>query len=337
MVMGTLASGSSALIDMLYEYENINVLPYEFNDYRRPGFVCDQLSPESSENFPNVIDKNLQFTNTRWKLIYKSSIWKLGPYESLNNIWKKDFKNKKLKAYKNSLTELYHTIFLQEISADLKSDKSFEEKIELSNKWIQKIGSLFPPYYDYTLFNQPLHPWSDPKIWTRVFRPFKLICVFREPKDQLAEMVRRDIAFHPFRSSDLNYAQFNIVSIYGNDRKGRLKFLKDALLKRLEKFDQWLTIIDPDNILFVDFDYLINDYDACEVQIENFLGNISGRHKLRKKYFNPEIAQRNCIGIYKKYLNEEDLVDLAPLEDWYNKKIKSIQPAPNKDNLNQEF
>ena len=67
LVMGTLASGSSALIDMLYEYENINVLRYEFNDFRRPGFVSDQLSSESSISYPNVIDKKIKFTNSRWR------------------------------------------------------------------------------------------------------------------------------------------------------------------------------------------------------------------------------------------------------------------------------
>jgi hypothetical protein len=323
LVIGTLASGSGALIDMLYEYENINVLRYEFNDYRRPGFVSDQLTYETSVSYPNVIDKNIKFTNWRWKMIYKSSIWKLIPKETLNSIWRKEVTNKKLKDYKNSLTELFQVVFLKELNEGLKSDISFEEKIELSNKWITKVGSIFPSYYDFTLFNQPLHPWSDPAIWTKVFRPFKLICVYRDPKDQLAEMVRRDIAFYPYRDSELSYGQFNIISIYGNDRRGRMKFLKDALIKRLEKIDQWLNVIEPDQILFVDFEGLINNYDFYETHIEQFLGKVNGRHKFRKKYFNPEVAQRKCIGIYKQYLNAEDLDDFSSLEEWYSNKIKS--------------
>jgi hypothetical protein len=320
--MGTLASGSSALIDMLYEYENINVLRYEFNDYRRPGFVSDQLSYESSIDYPNVIDKNIKFTNKRWEMIYKSHIWKLIPEKVLNNIWEKDFQNRKLRAYKNSLTELFQTEFLLDLSRSLKSDISFEEKIQLSNEWIKRAGSIFPSYYDFTLFNQPLHPWSDPEIWTSVFKPFKLICVYRDPRDQLAEMIRREIDFSPFRSSELNYGQFNIASIYGNDRKSRLKFLKDALKKRLEKIDKWSTVIEPRQILFVDFEGLINNYNDYETRIEQFLGNIQGRHKFRMKYFNPEVGRKRGIGIYKTYLNEEELEDLSSLEDWYNNKLK---------------
>lgn len=321
LVMGTLASGSGALIDMLGEYENINVLRYEFNDFRRPGFVNDQLSYETSISYPNVIDENIRFTNSRWKMIYNSSIWKLIPENTLDAIWERNIKNKKLNAYKNSLTELFQIAFLQELNRDLKSGISFDEKINLANKWIRKAGSIFPSHYDYTLFNQPLHPWSDPAIWTRVFNPFKLIIVVRDPKDQLAEMVKRNITFAPFRNPELSYEQFNITSIYGNDHKGRLKFMKDALLKRGEMLDAWLNKIEPDRILFVDFEGLANNYDVYEKRLERYLGNIEGKHIQRKKRYNPEVAQRNSIGIYKKYLKTEDLEDLSSLEKWYINKL----------------
>ena len=322
LVNGTLASGSSALVAMLREYENINYLPYEFNDFRRPGFVCDQLSEESSINYPNVIDKKIQFTNGRWELIYKSSVWKLFPESFLNYIWEKDFNNKKIRAYKNSLTELYQIIFLQDLNKSLKSEISFEEKIQLANEWIRRVGSIFPSYFDFTLFNQALLPWTDVNIWTKVFKPFKLIIVYRNPRDQLAEMIRRDIVYSPFRCSQLSYGQVNIISIYGNDRNGRIKFVIDALEKRLEAIDQWLEVIDPENILLVDFEGLVNNYDVYKSNIERFIGNINGRHKFMNKYFNIEFAKQNSIGIYRHYLTDEDLEALSSLEVWYNKKVK---------------
>ena len=322
--MGTLATGSSALVDMLTEYENINYLPYEFNDFRKPGFVGDQLSYESSLSYPNVIDKEIIFVNSRWKMIYESSIWRLISPGRLEKIWEKDFQNKKFKAYKNSLIELFHVVFLKELNQSLKSDIPYSEKIELSNKWIQKIGSTYPSYYDFTLFNQPLHPWSDVDIWTKVFRPFKLIVVIRDPKDQLAEMVRREIIFSPFRSSQLSYGQFNIISIYGNDRKGRMKFLRDALEKRVERFDQWINVLGPDQILFIDFEGLINNYELYKARIEEFLGTNSDRHKYKKKYFHPDAARKRCIGIYKKYLSEDEIEELVSLEVWYNSKVNNM-------------
>jgi hypothetical protein len=324
LIMGTLATGSSALVDMLTEYDNINVLPYEFNDFRKPGFVSDQLSYESSLSYPNVIDKEIRFVNFRWKLIYKSSVWKLLSAGMLDKIWEKEFQNKKLKAYKNSLVELFHIVFLKELNNSLKSDIPYSKKIELSNKWIQQIGSIFPSHYDFTLFNQALHPWSDVSIWPKVFSPCKLIIVYREPKDQLAEMVRREIIFSPFRSSQLNYGQFNIISIYGNDRKGRMKFLTDALKKRVEKIDQWMNVLKPDQVLFIDFEGLINHYEVYKTKIEQFLGVSSDRHKFKMKYFNPDKAKQRCIGIYKNYLSEEEIEDLASLEVWYNSKVKHV-------------
>jgi len=322
--MGTLATGSSALVDMLREYENINYLPYEFNDFRKPGFVGDQLSYESSQSYPNVIDKEIKFVNSRWKLIYESSIWKLLSPGMLGKIWEKDFKNRKLKAYKNSLIELFHIVFLKELNNSLKSDIPYPEKIELSNNWIHRIGSTYPSYYDFTLFNQPLHPWSDVDIWTKVFHPFKLIIVIRDPKDQLAEMVKRDIIFSPFRSSQLSYGQFNIISIYGNDRRGRMKFLRDALEKRVEYIDQWLNLLGPDQILFVDFEGLINNYELYKTRIEQYLGINDDRHKFKRRYFDPDVARQRSLGIYQKYLSEDEIKELDSLEVWYNNKVKKM-------------
>jgi len=77
LIIGTLASGSSALVDMLREYDNINALPREFDNFRRPGFVYDQLSPTTSIDYPSVIDKEIRFVNKKWKLFYRSSAWKI--------------------------------------------------------------------------------------------------------------------------------------------------------------------------------------------------------------------------------------------------------------------
>lgn len=39
LIKGSNSSGSSAVYDLLREYENINTMPYEFDDYRAPGFI----------------------------------------------------------------------------------------------------------------------------------------------------------------------------------------------------------------------------------------------------------------------------------------------------------
>jgi hypothetical protein len=322
IIIGTLSSGSSALVDMLKEYETINVLPREFDDFRRPGFVYDQLSFDSSRDYPSVIDSEKKFENNRWEQIYKSSIWKFFASKGLENIWKKDWKYPKLIAYKHSLINLFQIHYLKELNKSLKADISFDEKIRLSNEWIKQIGNIYPSKFDYTLFNQPLMPWFDTKIWTKVFDPFKLICVIREPKDQLAEMVKRDIPFSPFRDAQLTYGQFNITSIYGNDRKGRMKFLTDALKKRVAIIEEWQKEIGADRFMLIDFEGLANKYDDYKPEIEQFLGISNEQHLLKKTHFNPDVALKNSIGIFSSYLNKEEIEDLAELEAWYKKKIK---------------
>lgn len=321
LTIGTLASGSSALVEMLREYEIVNVLPREFDNFRRPGFVSDQLSYNSSRDYPNVIDNEIRFVSYKWKLLYKSSIWKLFFSDRFNNIWEKNWG--KLHNYKSSLINLKQIFLLQELSKSLKSDISFEEKIQHSNEWIKNIGNIYSSKYDFTLFNQALLPWCDINIWTKVFKPFKLICVHRDPRDQLAEMIRRDISFSPFRTAQLSYGQFNIISIYGNDRKGRFKFLTDALKNRLEIIDLWMRVLGPDQFLLIDFEGLAKNYDVYKSQIEQFLGINNNQHKFEKKYFNPDVAIKNSIGIFKDYLNGDEITELSILEDWYNTKVRA--------------
>lgn len=260
LIKGTLSSGSSAVKDLLREYENINTIPGEFDDFRSPGLVADQLSYNSSIDYPNKIDEITRLKSLKWRIIYKSVP---------KNIWRKNWNNKMLKYFKNKLIRLHqlylikyfkhklerlhqiyiikyfkrklarfnqiylvtfkhklirlHQIyFLKELNKSLKSTISFEEKIQFSNIWIQHIGDINSFNKDFVLFDQPLLPCSDINIWTKVFKPFKLICVYRDPKDQLAEMIKRGVLFSPFSSPVMTYTGVNVMSIYGKDRKGMI-------------------------------------------------------------------------------------------------------------------
>lgn len=332
LVIGTLASGSSALVDMLKEYENIGALPREFDNFRRPGFVSDQLSAATCIDYPNVIDDNVRFISSTWKFIYKSSLWKYFFKERTRKLWDKNWKI--FEKYKICLISLQQIYILSELSKKLKSPISFEEKIHHSNEWIRQIGNIYSPRYDFILFNQPLLPWSDPEIWTKVFKPFKLICVYRDPKDQLAEMIRRDIEFSPFRANQLTYGQFNLISIYGNDRKGRFKFLTDALKNRLETIDHWQKILPEDQFMLIDFEGMVKNYEDYKLEIEKFLGITEEYHKNKKVHLDPDIALKNSIGIYKQYLSEDEIIILSGLEAWYNQKIRERKYVQENDELN---
>ena len=69
LVVGLLSTGSSALIDLLKEYENINVIPNEFDDFRAPGLVADQLKDVNGSEFQNKIKSIIHFKR-KIRLIY---------------------------------------------------------------------------------------------------------------------------------------------------------------------------------------------------------------------------------------------------------------------------
>ena len=46
LIVGTSRSGSHALVDLFSEYDNIRIHPYEFDEFRAPGMVADQLDEE---------------------------------------------------------------------------------------------------------------------------------------------------------------------------------------------------------------------------------------------------------------------------------------------------
>src|SRR5690606_16203838 len=69
LVVGLLSTGSSALVDLLREYEDIHVIQNEFNDFRAPGLVADQLGNSEDNNFLNEIGI-LTSLKYRLRLIY---------------------------------------------------------------------------------------------------------------------------------------------------------------------------------------------------------------------------------------------------------------------------
>ena len=315
LILGSGSSGSSALYYLLMEYENINIIPGEFNDFRAPCLVENEITARLKEYYPNRIDEITEIRNLKWRIIYK-----LIP----NIIWENEWNSKVIRYLKSKhkILRLNQIHFLKELNKSLKSENSFTKKLLLSRKWIQQVGNINSFNKEYVLFDQPLNLWSDVKIWTKVFRPFKLICVYRDPKDILAQKLRDNGLFvEPFNTPIMTGTGDNIMSIYGRDRKGVVRFYIDAIRKRLEYFDNLETILPPEEILFIDFEGLVNNYDIYKSVIESFIGNLKDKQKFPKKYFDPDVVRKN-IDISKKYLEDEDLMELAELENWYNKKIK---------------
>ncbi len=322
LVCGTMSSGSSAMHNLLKEYDNIGHFSMEFDDYRAPGLVADQLDYSSSINFPNQIDKVIKNSNFIKRLLFRTLLWdyffKCIPKRYLDI----NYNNRKLEKLQKKIIETRLSSLLRQLNKSLKKNISFEEKIQLSNQWIHDIGNVFSIKKEYTLFDQPLTN-SFSANWTSVFNPYKLIIVYRNPLDQIADMINRRILFLPYGAPYMTIAGDNLEAIYGRDRKGAIRFQLDAIKRRLEWIDYLKKTLDQDHLLVLDFEGLVNNYSEYKSKVEGFLGLTKDNHKFKNRYFDP-IKSKENVGLFKKHLSEDEIKDLSDIEvKWENLKLIS--------------
>jgi hypothetical protein len=311
LVFGLLSTGSSALVDLFREYDNINVIPGEFDDFRAPCLVADQLSQESNKDFPNKID-NLTGFRSKLKLIYNILPKFKGRLNSIRGITCR---------ITSSAIRIKQLNLLQKLNRRLKSNITFEDKIKFSNNWITEIGNLNSKNKEFVVFNQPLLTGVDTQIWTEVFSPWKLICVYRDPKDQFADIIKNGRLFLPYGAPTVNSAGVILETIYGRNRKGAIDFHIDAMKKRLEWVDSMRKELEPENFLLIDFEGLVKNYDHYKSVIENFIGVKKEHHQNIKKFFDPKNGMKS-IGIYNEYLTKSEMESLCELENWYRNVIQ---------------
>ncbi len=311
LVVGMLSSGSSALIDLLREYENIHVIPGEFNDFRAPGLVADQLSLEQSSEFKNEISNQTKL-KIRLHLIYH-----IFPFLSFNLSLLKGINMR----FEYTLTRLKQISLLKQLNLKLTSDISFNDKIQWSSKWISEVGKIRNNNKEYVVFNQPLLTVNNTNIWKKVFHPFKLIIVYRNPKDQLAELIKNGKIYETY-AANMTLGGVTLETIYGRNRQGAIDFHIEAIQKRYEWIETLKNELSNDNLLLVDFEGLIKNYEEYKSAIENFIGDIKSDKRSEKLYFDPEKAGKS-LDIYPHILNDSEKVKLKDLESWYAKTIAS--------------
>jgi hypothetical protein len=309
LVVGLLSTGSSALVDLLSEYEDIQVIQNEFNDFRAPGLVADQLG-NLEDNFLNEIGK-LTSLKYRLRLIY--SIFPILRWE-ISTI--KGIK----KRFNFNYLRIKQLNALKRLNIKLISAISTKEKIDHANQWIQEIGDINNCNKEFVLFDQPLLTAINTEIWKEVFYPFKLIIVFRDPKDQLAEIIKNGKLYDIYGAPNVNSGGVTLEAIYGRSRKAALTIHIEAIKKRYEWIDSLKNELDKNNFLLVNFEGLVNNYEFYKTVIHNFLGNNGQYHVKPKNYFDPKNAFKS-IGLQREYLKNDELETLADLEEWYSKTL----------------
>lgn len=307
LISGLLKSGSSALVDMLREYNDIAVIPEEFDEYRAPDLIADRLLSGAENEFQS--DKLYDLVSNRTKL--KHIYYRVFPIFDPGKIFKKGFLERVESTEK--LTKRLN--LLENLGNKLGNNIAIDEKITLSNRWIKDVANIYGEGKKYVLFDQPLTVVNDIETWKKVFSPFKLILVHRDPKDQIADIIRFKYLRSTYGGPKMSLSGYTLESIYGRSRQSAIKFHTEALKNRYCWVSSLRESLDKDQLLTIDYEGLVKHNKSYRKSIEEFIGG-GGIGRGKERYYD-QIRAENSIGIYSDILTENEISSLSELEHHY--------------------
>ncbi len=286
LITGMLWSGSSAVLDMLKEYESIGIIPGEFDEFRRPGMIADHIEGRVNKYYPcsltNHINKQERFKN----LIKRAIKFDVCFFKRLAAI----------KNFQRNVTD------------------NCSENLSLGKKWFEDLKEIYSKDKAYTAIDQPILLGQHFDIWPQVLDPFKMIIVYRDPRDQLAQIIKQNHLFLHMRSPD--------ADIYGGDRLGAIKYQIHTLQARNEWVDRIKKKHGKDKVLIFSFEEFIKNNSKLRIIIERWLG-LNPESKFRKILY-PEVSINN-IGIYRDILSSSEVSLLDNLYADYLNREKSSE------------
>ena len=301
LVTGLFFSGSSAVTDLLREYNSVGVIPGEFDSFRRKGLVGDHIEGRIGKNYECQIDKHIRCLkyNTRTYIPFycNEQVKKISfiRYLISRTPIKHLYKGGLLKNITKKIT------ILAKLKDDISNAKTQEDKIKIAKNWLKITSDQYSYNKTHILYDQPIFYNSHQKIWPKVFDPYKLIVVYRDPRDQIADLIKRNLIFF-----DIETPTRGLLDIYGDNRLGAIRYELDTLQARFNNAKKLQKTLGKDKVLFISFESLINNYDIEKEKIENFLLLKSESHIYNNKFFKPRTSSKN-IGIYKNHLTNEEL------------------------------
>ncbi len=306
-------SGSSALVDLLKEYSSTIVFDNEFRIIRDPYGLEDLRFHLVSEWHDVQVDNAIcdfinamKAYNRRSKVLCGRVIRFGGGYQDTVG---EDFLKEVYRFLKKIITfryksdwfgKYYHMNMLEYLSLKIsgKFNKKKYKYMYFSNidaETFDKearvfIDRLFQNRFEenprgMVILDQAIAPQCLIPM-EHYFKGSKLVIVDRDPRDIYAELMRgKEII-----GSDLaeNHNPYIYVDFFNKFREN-IQDLKD----------------NPD-VLRIQFEDLILNYDKTVALVEDFLGLYPKDHKEIHKYLNPDISKKN-INIYKNYLNENEI------------------------------
>lgn len=306
-VSGYGSSGSSAVVNLLKEFEGYWDLGGEMRLLREPYGICD-LEHSLIDEW-DVLNSDIAIRDFVWlveRLNRKSSKWggtgcgyselfgptfleetekyiaKLTAFEFRGYWWWFDFKQSNLRMVLNRIKKKLCIMDFKDMGRMRFVDLSEEEFLNITKSYIVNLYIKCTQAKNIELKTAILDQAVSLNQFARVSRYFddlRLIVVDRDPRDAFVEQVKRKLIIgrEVAQSHDIN----KYVRYYKKMREG----IKE---KKQNK------------ILYIKFEDLILDYENTREKILLFLGESRDIHINKHKYLNLEESKKN-IGVWRKY------------------------------------
>ena len=291
LVCGMHWSGSSALTDLLREYQSVYSIPYEFDELRRPLLLNDIFFSERDDGFKSL---RKYATYTMIKRQVHLVISTKGKSCSLASLRADLARSSKL--FSMSRMEL--------------KSKNPLDGIEAIANYINYLGVRLAKGKRFVLYDQPLLLNSYYDKWPTYFGNFRCFVVLRDPRDQFFDLLKNNHLFLDFDSCITGGLQ----EIYGEGRMGAIKYNVEAIKARYRAVKK---LKEHSNIHVIKFEDLVERYENTVRFIETVTGMTETEHVLKKKYFNPGVSKKN-IGIGRCDLPADCIPLIDELYDEYN-------------------
>ncbi len=329
IIIGLGNSGSSAIQDLLLEYDNIGKFRYEeidwstgeLNHFRLPGMIGDRLSELSDLENPNNLE--LWLKENKRPIVPSSLYFRFFIPDAIYNLYKENKFTRKFAKIKISEWREQQKYYdsLVSINYELSKTKDYDERMKIAKGWLEELRNIFGKDKPF-MQHKPIFHERHLNIWPTLFDPFKVIMIFREPRDQLATVLKSSVMF---RHTDWKYH-----ALFGMDKGNRRLFhaLIETTYMRALCIDEMEKRFGPSKFLKLDFEGLISNYDQYKAIIENFLEIGPLHHVKPKAYFDPKVSI-NSIKENTSLLDSSDEEYILPLEKWYQQKLKEVKESLN--------
>lgn len=308
-IQGFYSSGSSVVLDLLKEFNNIDCVGafnsesvchegpcIEVNFYRELKLYefCNLLFLKNELLIDKEIKLIIEASKKNLKHLFDLGIIKIDPIKEFNKMLMQlvDLNNCNFQDVSNFLPLWYNENIVNNTIKDyennyiyysLKDNISKVNIINIIRKFIIKIidSITTKKYLALDQFLSTNRGWDLDFHKQFVGNNLKQIVVYRDPRDQLMCNI--------IWSGHVPYYETAV---------GQYLDFKTAL-KNYSLYEAY----HPDR-LFISFEELINNYDSSVDKICTFLKIDKNNHVNKFKHFNPEVSRKN-IGIYKKYHNQK--------------------------------